>query len=387
MNLTRFDKFAERVRDFISRNSTPLVWGRCDNENPSDAEFNELALELFRMQYESVHPYRRWCQTRRVSPSAVLHWEQIPAIPTAAFREQDMTCLEPAGRTAFFYSSGTTAHWPSRHWHNGASLKLYESSLLSWFVPHLLPDVETRGSSFLRWLVLCPPPALAPHSSLAYMLGTVTARFGPGKTVFAGRPGPDNTWVLDIEAAYAALERSQMENTPTCILATAIHCVELLGHMERDNYSLRLPAGSRLMETGGYKGRSHTLSKDELIRNVSRTLGIPPAYCVSEYGMAELSSQAYDSVAGLTESGTVFGGDGTRCFRFPPWARISSVSPETGLKAENGEPGLLRVYDLANVYSVMAIQTDDLVVLKHGGFEFIGRRTGSERRGCSLMAQ
>ena len=72
---------------------------------------------------------------------------------------------------------------------------------------------------------------------------------------------------------------------------------------------------------------------------------------MGEYGMSELSSQSYDHVV---EAG------GTRRFRFPPWARIQIISPETGLEAAAGEAGLIRVFDLANVYSVLAVQTEDL---------------------------
>jgi hypothetical protein len=52
-----------------------------------------------------------------------------------------------------------------------------------------------------------------------------------------------------------------------------------------------------------------------------------------------------------------------------------------------GESGLLRVFDLANVHSVMAIQTDDLGVRRGDGFELVGRAPFAEPRGCSWMAR
>ena len=73
-------------------------------------------------------------------------------------------------------------------------------------------------------------------------------------------------------------------------------------------------------------------------------------------------------------------------FRFPPWARAQIISPETGREVAEGEPGLIRIFDLANVRSVMAIQTEDLGVRRSGGFEFIGRASHAEPRGCSLMS-
>jgi hypothetical protein len=46
---------------------------------------------------------------------------------------------------------------------------------------------------------------------------------------------------------------------------------------------------------------------------------------------------------------------------------------------------MIRVFDLANVYSVMAIQTEDLGIRRGDAFELLGRATFAEPRGCSLM--
>jgi hypothetical protein len=50
-----------------------------------------------------------------------------------------------------------------------------------------------------------------------------------------------------------------------------------------------------------------------------------------------------------------------------------------------GECGLLHLHDLANVWSVMGIQTEDLARRGEDGFELIGRATAAPARGCSLM--
>jgi hypothetical protein len=52
----------------------------------------------------------------------------------------------------------------------------------------------------------------------------------------------------------------------------------------------------------------------------------------------------------------------------------------------DGKTGLIRVFDLANVFSVAAIQTEDLGIRRGGGFELIGRARLAEPRGCSLMS-
>ena len=87
--------------------------------------------------------------------------------------------------------------------------------------------------------------------------------------------------------------------------------------------------------------------------------------------MSELSSQGY---AGSTGA-----------FQFPPWVRVRIISPETGREVADGETGLIRIFDLANVFSVAAIQTEDLGIRRGDGFELVGRAQLAEPRGCSLM--
>ena len=51
----------------------------------------------------------------------------------------------------------------------------------------------------------------------------------------------------------------------------------------------------------------------------------------------------------------------------------------------DGETGIIRIFDLANVFSVAAIQTEDLGIRRSDGFELVGRAQLAEPRGCSLM--
>jgi len=107
--------------------------------------------------------------------------------------------------------------------------------------------------------------------------------------------------------------------------------------------------------------------------------------------MSELSSQAYAVVGGqrqATRDAALSGySSSVPChFHFPPWARVQIVSPETGREVAEGETGLIRVFDLANVFSVAAVQTEDLGIRRGDGFELIGRAQLAEPRGCSLMS-
>lgn len=359
--------FAARLREHIG--FCAEEFSRTDAVHDSawvqhaDAEFNGLAIMLFTLQFKHNQPYRIICEARGVTPDALTHWTQIPTVPTAAFKELELTSLRPEQRSQVFHSSGTTEQRPSRHFHSAESLAVYEASLWPWLKENL-----RFTNDDLRLLSLTPPPRHVPHSSLVHMFDFARRKFGVDENAFLGRAGEDGSWTLDVEAVINAL--TEPGDKPQLVLGTAFSFVHLLDTMGERNLRLRLPGGSRVLETGGYKGRSRTMPKVELHRLIVERLGVSAENIICEYGMSELSSQAYDAVGR---------------FKFPPWARARVVSPETGREVAEGETGLLQVFDLANVFSVMAIQTEDLAVRRGVGFELIGRAQLAEPRGCSLM--
>jgi hypothetical protein len=436
---TELSNFSARLREAIQGRDAALRRPVGAARQPyQELEFDSLALELFALQFKHNAAYWKICEARGLTPGIVENWTQIPAVPTSAFKELDLTCLAPAERTAVFHSSGTTEQKPSRHFQSPESLKLYEASLLPWFLENVLPDFRFPISDF-RLVCLAPPPTQAPHSSLVHMFETVRrkfsaedsafqtmrdkslparagARFGVppsggrvnaelqtevvrASAAFLGTVGVSDRWTLNFDAALAALNSSLVTRHPSLLLGTAFSFVHLLDFLVERNLRFDLPAGSRVMETGGYKGRSRALPKTELHQLITERLGVPPSHIICEYGMSELSSQAYD-LGALASRRRVFPGTTTelagetpalpgtvtRHFRFPPWSRVQIISPETGLEVADGETGLIRVFDLANVFSVMAIQTEDLGIRHGDGFELIGRATLAEPRGCSLMA-
>jgi hypothetical protein len=340
-----------------------------------DLPFGVLATELFRLQFAANPAYRRFCQAGGGSPESVRDagWESIPAIPVVAFKELELTSLAPAARTAVFHSSGTTGQVPSRHFHGPDSLALYEASLVAGFARAAVP----RDSVPRRFVALTPPPDLVPHSSLAHMFAVCARRFGTPDSVFVGRPAAGGAWDLDLPWLLAVLGESRESGTPVFLLGTAFHFVHLVDFCAERNLRFRIGDGSRVLETGGYKGRSRVLSRIELHAAIAGCLGLPSTAIVREYGMSELSSQAY-----------AVDGEGGRAgaFRFPPWARVRVISPESGREMAEGGTGLLRVFDLANVWSVMAVQTEDLAVRRGEGFELVGRAPRAEPRGCSLLS-
>jgi len=280
----------------------------------------------------------------------------------------------------YFESSGTTQSVRSRSEHSPNSLEFYKASLLPWFQHHVLPETLSRQEAIPgpQWdfLSLTPPLSHAPHSSLVYMLEAVSGQGWFQNRGFVGKADERGSWTLDRNACLAALREACRQQQPVTLTGTAFNYVHLLDAL--DGTSLQLPPNSRIMETGGYKGRSRVLSKTDLHAELALRLGISPDHIVTEYGMTELGSQAYDHAVG--------GGVSARRLRFPPWTRATVVSCETGLEAAEGEPGLVRIVDLANAFSVVAVETEDLAIRHPDGIELLGRREQAEPRGCSLMA-
>ena len=106
----------------------------------------------------------------------------------------ELTSLPLEERNRVFYSSGTTEQRRSRHFHNAASLAIYEASLLPWFRKHLLADTSRAD-----FLFLTPPPEQAPNSSLVHMFEAVKRELGSEDSVFCGMALDDGAWELDWE--------------------------------------------------------------------------------------------------------------------------------------------------------------------------------------------
>jgi hypothetical protein len=96
--------------------------------------------------------------------------------------------------------------------------------------------------------------------------------------------------------------------------------------------------------------------------------------------MTEMCSQFYDSSLRDEVKGRVR----ARRKLVPPWVRTRVVHPETLEPVPAGEVGLLQHFDLANIGSVVAVQTEDLGSAADDGFFLLGRATGATPRGCSI---
>lgn len=345
--------------------------GPCPEE-----EFNALALRLAEAQLSHNPHLATFWKSAHNKPWN--NWREIPPLPLEAFKHYEMTCLSPQARTNVFYSSGTTGQSRSRHWHCPDSLQLYRAAVKPWFAHHVLGNSVGPAPSARLFVSLTPPPDAAPHSSLVDMLDTVMKEWGLPESCFLGEVKQKGDWTLDLSKATGFLAGLAHAGQPVVLMGTAFNFVPWLDSLQERQMFIALPPGSRIMETGGYKGRSRAVPQTELHAALHQRLAVPYDGIIREYGMCELSSQAYDRIAFAPLTAPAR-------FRFPPWVRVRILSPETGLDCPAGMPGLLCVYDLANVWSVMALQTADLAAHDETGFELLGRAAPAEPRGCSLM--
>ncbi len=311
---------------------------------------------------------------------------EMPA-PISLFR--DGCLIRPAGgqgtsaRSLRFESSGTTA--AERAVHVLEEATFYDTAALAWGRAHVL-----SGALPSTWLVLVPDPAALPHSSLGHMLATFQRASEPKRVCWLG---------VD-QAAVAAKHLVELAKTrqPVAIFATAFALADALDALPRE---IVLAPDSRIMQTGGYKGRRRALSFGELAECVDARLG--PVSLWSEYGMTELASQLYapdprsastrlsaqsdtDQACSPTSPGRVLSFEPH--YEAPPWVRLTIRDTRTLAALPQGREGLIQVDDLANVYGCASILTEDIGMLTEEGKLLLrGRAPQSPLRGCSLASE
>ena len=208
-------------------------------------------------------------------------------------------------------------------------------------------------------------------SSLAYMITSVMQQLGTQDSICAIDEAGIRTAAL-----HQWLDEKVGSAQPVCLLGTSLAFVHWFERLQQDNVNFRLPEGSRLMDTGGFKGAQISIGAAELRAQYHARLGIPEHLVINEYGMTEMLSQFYD--AQLADPTQMLVKQG------PPWVRSAVMDPETLRPLPAGATGLLRHYDIANLFSVSAIQTEDLAVMTDAGFQLLGRAGGAAPRGCSI---
>jgi hypothetical protein len=346
--------------DDLSLPAGRRAWGRRLLGPIDEPTWNDLARELFAWQFAHIPAYKRLVLGRGASSETIRSWKDIPAVPQQLFKRTRLFS-HPAARPGVIYeTSGTTTGQPGRHYFLDASV-------------YRIVSVEGAHRAGLfdgnpELIFLTPPPGEAPHSSLSAMFG-----FWQKAQRQTGRRFQVHKGNFDPAAIRETLGAVIRRGRPIGLCGAAFSFVHLL-EAWASLPSLRLPRGSWVLETGGFKGRSREIAKADLYRQIARVFSVPDRAIWNEYGMSELSSQAYArGTSGLHQT--------------PPWARVLVCNPATDREVAIGRRGLVRWIDLANIDSVLAVQTLDLAERTRDGFRLIGRMARTEPRGCSLGAE
>ncbi len=349
--------------------------GRGWDDPLGDIAFDRLARDVFAHQFRFNPVYRQFCLLQGVSaPADVGEWRQIPSVPTGAFKVGRWATFPPERDRAAFHTSGTSG--TARGVHHFDTLALYNAAIVASARRFLVPDRER-----IRCLFLAPEPRMAPDSSLVHMFAVFREALGAPGTAFLLSAEPGNAGERGAAEIAAALDRAVADREPVLVAGPAIAFHRVLWESAR---TWGLPAGSRAMVTGGFKGLRASADPASLAAEIAERLGVPPELQAAEYGMTELSSQYYDA---RLRAALGLGADAGGGLVVPPWARVRIVDPAGGSEVEEGEVGAIVHYDLANRGSALALQTSDLGAwVGPGAFELRGREPGAEARGCSLAA-
>lgn len=316
----------------------------------SEEAFRQVALNVFRYQYQHNELYRQYTDLTVSAPAEVNDIRSIPFLPISFFKTRNVQTTDFQPRL-LFESSGTTGSQVSRHYIKEPDL--YKSSFVKGFERFygsikdycflaLLPSYLERGSS-----------------SLVYMVKELMD--------ISGHP-LNGFYLYDFEELAKKLSDLEKDHQKTLLIGVTYALLDFAAQ-----YSLPLKH-TILMETGGMKGRKKEMVRSEVHETLKAAFGLKSIH--SEYGMTELLSQAYAKEAGR--------------FFTPPWMK-ALLRDEDDPKSVSGtsatkKTGAINIIDLANLYSCSFIATEDLGTLHpDGSFEVLGRMDNSDVRGCSLL--
>ncbi len=276
----------------------------------------------------------------------------IPLMPIQVFRD---LLIRPDYLTipeAVFRSSGTSGSRQSTH--EIADLTLYEESCLRGFGRFYDPE----QFAVRAWL---PGYSDNPNSSLVAMIDTLIRH---------DRSGLSRFLPLDQPMHESDFDDIREQNKRIMLFGAAFGLMDLV-----DSGAPALPSGSVVVETGGMKTRRREIPKQELHHRLAEGFAIPRDAVHSEYGMAEMCSQAWNNGSGW--------------FACPPWLKITIRDPQYPMELLSpGKEGLIGVADLANVHSLSFILTQDRGVMRQDGtFQVLGRWDHAELRGCNFLME
>lgn len=356
MRMTQPDDRTHLVADILS-----LIEQGAEGDSQ---RFDELALRTFRYQYAHNEPYRDFCAAAGVAPGTVTSWRDVPAYPTDAFKNEIVTSFPLEEAVLANVTSGTTS--PNQRGkifrdEDGKTLIFTANRVMTG--AYLFPDFS--DGQRCRILLMAPGPDLAPSMGMAIGLDQTRRHFGTEDSMFlVGRTG------IDVRALVAALRQAERDGVPIALVGSTSAFVYFFNACRKKRLRFTLPPGSRVCDGGGYRGRFGVVTRDDFYELAEQVLTIPASHCVNTLGMAESATNYFDST--LRDSLSCAASPRRKVP--PSWTRVRAVDPGTGQVVPAGSVGLLQFYDLANLPTVLGVQTDNLgVANEDGSFEIIGR--------------
>lgn len=315
----------------------------------NDNNFENIALEVFRMQAVRNRVYHQYLTHLGVTIDAIGAVKSIPFLPITFFKNHEVKTGEWVSQYEF-QSSGTTGGPASKHLVR--SLPFYLENALRIF-RNFYGD-----PSGYYFLALLPSYLEREGSSLIAMMDYFIRKSGSNESGFYL-----NQW------AELARKIESLQGQERKIVLWGVSFA-LMDFAER--YELDL-SGAIVMETGGMKGRRSELTREELHAYLGKRFHVE--FIHSEFGMTELFSQAYSKKRGY--------------FKAPNWMKTVVRDIDDPFSTlEYGKSGTLNVVDLANLHSCCFIETQDLGrVYQDGSFEVLGRVDNTDRRGCNLLVE
>ena len=310
-------------------------------------DFDQAALAVFNHQYRNNTLYRSYCDLIHTVPEKVLDIRDIPFLPIHFFKTHTVVTGSPRHFDAVFESSGTTQTVNSKHYI--PSLPLYLDTCLKGF--------EARFGPAGSYVFLCLLPSYLErkNSSLVYMAQHL---------IDCSRQPESGFYLYDLERLSQTITTLKAANRKIILLGVTFALIDFAEQFPRDLQDVII------IETGGMKGKKEEWTRRQVHDYLKQQWQVP--HICSEYGMTELSSQAYST-----------GGE-----NFHPIATMKALVRDEYdplLTAPAGR-GPLNIIDLSNIYSCSFIATEDIgIVHDDGTFEVLGRLDASALRGCSLM--
>lgn len=312
------------------------------------------------------------CQLAMANSRAVVgYWnmtERGRGIPDGAFKTAPPYFFpdQPPART--FRTSGTTGGDRGSASYSPHGLELMRLSITQNARKHVIAGLERPA--VVRFV---PAERSALEMIMAHGMELIAATFGdPELSDVVVGPGG-----IDYDRLAVTLGRIVAVGLPTVLLGSSYALAQACAGLIARGQRFELPGDSRVVDAGGFKGRSLVVGVAGLRADLRHCFGIAPTCSVNLFGMTELASQLYDTVD------IPVGPLGERPKGGAAFVQARVLDPQTMAVCADG-PGLLEVTDLCLMDRPPAVLTGDLAIATGHGPAIIGRVQRGNGRGCSL---